>query len=311
MGLVLALAGVAVLCLPGLVRRLGRRLAPAEWARLCAAALAGGAAMVETALVLSAAPTVLRAAGVPAVASTCERMLGRLAPGGPAAGWVAAVAAILLPALGVVGVRRAMSAWRVVRAEPWLGTHSRHGHHELVVLPTPHPLAATVPGAPGQILVSDGLVEALGDAELAAVLRHESAHLDHHHHRFLLLAAALDHAVGILPPVRRSTAALRLALERWADEAAAGDDLETRTTVRRALVAMSEALLAPAMAAFSSADTVAERLEALGDDPPRPAFSSHVLLYAPGTALGASAVAALATWASNAQFVLAMAGRCA
>jgi len=60
--------------------RAGRQLEPAEWARLCLFALVGGAVAAEAAFLLLAAPTALRAAGVPALAAACERMLQPLTP---------------------------------------------------------------------------------------------------------------------------------------------------------------------------------------------------------------------------------------
>ncbi|HZA76479.1 MAG TPA: hypothetical protein VE623_08830 [Acidimicrobiales bacterium] len=118
---VLLSVGVVLLTLPGLARPLGRRVAPSEWAHLCAVSLAGGAAVVELTLVLYAAPTVFRAVGAPLLASLCERMLGPLVPGGAAAGWAAAVVAAAVAAAGgcrcAPGGRRA--AHLAVRAVCW------------------------------------------------------------------------------------------------------------------------------------------------------------------------------------------------
>lgn len=309
--LALLAGGLALLALPWAARRLGRRLDPAEWSRLCSLALAAGGAVLELAVVLVAAPTVLRAVGVPEVAAACERMLAPLAPGGPVAGWSAAALAVAIPGRGLLGVMRARRSHRTFHIEGWLGEHTTFGAHELVVLPTDQPLALTVDGHVPQIIVSEGLVAALADEELDAVLRHEAAHLRHHHQRHLLLATALEHGFVFLPFVRRSATALRAALERWADEEAAGETREARSAVRDALLGVTRALVAPAVVAtFSAADTVIERLDALEGAPPHPSRLRRAALYIPGLAVGALVLVALGAWAGEVSTMLAMTGRC-
>ncbi|MGH9214874.1 MAG: hypothetical protein ACRDZS_01340, partial [Acidimicrobiales bacterium] len=147
--------------------------------------------------------------------------------------------------------------------------------------------------------------------ELDAVLRHERAHLVNDHGRYLLLATALEHTFGLFPLLRRSTAALRVTLERWADEEAAGSAPESRQVVRNALLDVTSALVAePAVAAFTSADTVIERIEALEEDAPRPSRLAHAALYLPGTGLALLAAYAFLTWGAEMQHVVAMAGTC-
>src|SRR6266545_8354018 len=104
--LVLLLGGVILLGFPGAARRLGRQLEPADWARLCLFALVAGGIAAEAAFLLMAAPTALRAAGVPALAAACERMLRPLMPGGPGIGWAATGAAVAVPVMAVIGVLR-------------------------------------------------------------------------------------------------------------------------------------------------------------------------------------------------------------
>lgn len=123
MGLVLLLSGVGLLLLPAATRPLGRQLPPDRWARLCMAAIAVGAALLELSATLYAAPTVFRTAGIPALATLCERMLGPLVPGGAAAGWAAMAIALTMPVLGAVGISRARRTQRAVHAEPWIGEH--------------------------------------------------------------------------------------------------------------------------------------------------------------------------------------------
>jgi Zn-dependent protease with chaperone function len=309
-GLLLIVSGFGLLALPALLRSVGRRLTPPEWSKLCAAALVGGALTVETGAVLYAAPTVLRAVGVSALANACERMLGHFAPGGPWVGWACALGAATIAALAGHGVIKTRRVQRLVWAEPGLGLHERFGEHELVTLPTGRPLAVSVEGPTSQILVSDGLVDTLPPDQLAAVLRHEAAHLSLGHQRLLTLAGAVERAFAFFPPSARGAAALRTALERWADEVAAGAAADARTRLRDAIVGVSGALVAPQVAALSAADTVAERVEALNHEPPAPGRMIRAVAYLPGTALGGSILLAGGLWAGQARMVLAMLGRC-
>jgi Zn-dependent protease with chaperone function len=308
--LVLLLGGLGLLALPGAARRLGRQLLPAEWARLSAGLLLGGAAVVWVSAVLFAAPTVLRALGVPHLAEACERMLGPLTPGGAAVGWSALAVVVALPMFSAVGFVRGRREQRRCQIEPWLGQHERFGRHDLVTLPTDALLALSVAGCQSQIVVSRGLVAALSPSELAAVLRHEAAHLEHRHQRFLLLASALEHGFAVVPFVRRSTRALRAALERWADEAAAGGECASRAVLRSALLGVTMAIVNPAVAAFAAAETVIERLDALDGDAGRPSALRHVAVYLPALAVSAAVLVALGVWAGNVQALLAMSGRC-
>lgn len=313
--IVLLASGLGLLFLPGLTRRSGRALRPDEWSRLCLLAIAAGGLVVEVAVILYAAPTVATALHVPMVAELCRRMLGDLTPGGATAGWTAAAAAVMVPAMGAWGQVHSRQSTRALRVERCLGRHTRSGAHELVVLPTPQLVAVAVPGADrraehGQIVVSDGLVDVLEPAELDAVVRHEAAHLRHGHHRYLAAAVIVDHAFAWLPGARRSTATLRVALERWADEEAATDNAD-REVLRGALLAVTASLVAaPGVAAFSAADTIVERLDALDAEAPEPRRVTHALLYCPGAVLGTVAVGAMVSWAAGAGTVLAMAGQC-
>lgn len=310
MVLILLLGSVTLLGFPGAARRLGRRLDPAEWARLCLFALVGGAVAAEAAFLLIAAPTALRAAGVTGLAAACERMVRPLTPGGPAIGWAATVAALAVPVMAGIGVLRARRTQHRCRVEPWIGQHEPGDGHDLVVLPTPVPLAHAVDGPHPQIVVSEGLVDVLSPAAFEAVLRHEAVHLTCGHQRYLLFASALDQALFLVPFARRSTKALRAALERWADEWAADAGSGSRAAVRVALMEVTRVQIEPPVAAFSAAETLIERLDALGTEPPRPSILSRAALYVPCLAAGTAVVLALGFWAGQARTVLAMAARC-
>lgn len=309
MALLLLVAGLGLLCLPGVSRPIGRRLPPPEWAALCGLALVGGAATLEFSAILYAAPTVLRAVGVPALAMTCERLIGPLVPGGASAGWTAAAVAVMMPALGLAGGTKARRGCRSIWVEPGLGEHRRYDRHDLVVLPTAELVAVSVSGVSSQIIVSQGMVDALAPEEFQSVLRHEMAHLDHAHQRWLVLIAAVERSLAVFPPLRRSTAALRAALERWADEAAVQEDAGRRAVLRGALLRVTRALVSPA-AAFSAADSVIERLDALGVAPRHAPRVSRALVYIPGVVLGVVILIVVGASVADARMVVAMAGRC-
>lgn len=310
-------SSLGLLGLPCLLRRLARRLPPAEWAQLSVVLLVFGAVAFETALVLAGAPTVLRALGVPALADICQRMLGDLVPGGSVVGWWAAGSALAIPLIGGHGALRAVRAHRVLRVESLLGRHERLGEHELVVLPSEQPFAFSLPAVArrsrSQVVVSERLVQELPPAELDAVLRHEVAHIEEHHQRYLVAIMTLEHGLVLLPFLRRSTAALRGALERWADERAAGPSPEGRATLRAALLHVTRAVVAPGVTAFtSSADTVLERLQAMEEDAAgsRRAWLQRWLVYVPALLLGVATIVSLGLWVGEAHVVLVTMGFC-
>ena len=310
MAIVLIIGGFCLLALPAVARRLGRSLDPAEWSRLCAALLGGGAVVFELALVLMALPLVARAVGFPELAHVCERMLGVMAPASRPVGWAAAVGAGIVPALALRGLGQAWRTQRRFRIEPELGEHRPCGSHELVVLPIDALIAVSVGGLPGQIVLSQGLVDALSPAEVTAVVRHEAAHLEHDHHRFLLLAAAVEAAFGFVPLVRRSVVACRTALERWADEDAASGHEHGRSTVRSALMGVALAAASPAVAAFTGVDDVVERLDALQVPTPRPSALRRLAIYAPILVVSFVVLVGIGAWVGHTRAMLAMAGPC-
>lgn len=310
MGVLLLLAGLGLIVLPGLCAPLGRRLSAAEWARLCRIALVAGAVLVEVSCVLYAGPTILRAAGALGLARMCERALRTLLPGEAWAGWLAAAGALSIAAFSALGALRAWRAAAGARIEPWLGEHAPAAGYDLVTLPTEKAIALSVAGAPGQIVVSRGLAESLSPSQLALVVRHEAAHLDLNHQRTLGLATALDHGFAFFPPARRSTGVLRTALERWADEVAAGDQPVARTVLRSALLNVVAIAVGVELAAFAAADTVTERMDALARPRPAPSRWARTLMYAPGLSLAAVVVAVVVTSGSQAYMVISMVGHC-
>jgi len=311
MTLLLLAGALGLLVLPGCARPLGRRLPPAEWAKSCAWLLGAGGIALETGLAVLGGPTVLRLAGLEAVADLCEHVLGELAPGGAPTGIAATTIALLLGVAAVRSLVRASGSRRLLRVEPGLGWHGDLCGHDLVVLPSRELVAFSAGGRPAQVVVSRGLVDILTDDELAAVLRHEVSHIRHRHQRYLLLARVIEQSVGLLPMVRRGTGALRCALERWADEEAAVGADRGRESVRAALVRVVEATATPEVAAFVSPGTVVERLQALQTTP----ISGFVVLrrfgvYLPALLLLLLVVATLMGTVEHVAVLRLLAGLC-
>jgi Zn-dependent protease with chaperone function len=303
--------GLGLLAIPALVRPLGRRLPPSEWARACAGLLVVGWIVVEASLLLEAAPTLLRTVGLERLAELCEHALGPVAPGGPVLGLVAGGAATAVALLAARSLLTARHRQRLVMVEPGIGWHATVGGHELVVLPSGEAVAFSTAGWPGQLVLSQGLIAALSDAELAAVLRHELAHVDHRHQRYLQLARIVERSLGLLPGVRGATGALRCALERWADEEAAGGNATSRASVHAALLRLAELAATPEVAAFTTPGTVAERLDALQADPTGGrTVGRRALVYGPAGLLLGAATATLVGILAQVSVLHALAGLC-
>ncbi len=106
---------------------------------------------------------------------------------------------------------------------------------DLRVLDVPQPLAYCLPGVRSRVVVSEGALNTLADAEVAAILTHERAHL-RARHDLVLEAFTAVHAA--FPRLVRSTNALRsvqLLVELLADDAAVR--AAGRAPLARALVA--------------------------------------------------------------------------
>lgn len=92
------------------------------------------------------------------------------------------------------------------------------GPGQVVVTEDADPDAYALPGLPGRIVVSTGMLQVLDDADREAMLAHERAHLSCHHYAF---AAAAHLAAAANPLLRPMAAAVAYTTERWADENAA------------------------------------------------------------------------------------------
>lgn len=168
------------------------------------------------------------------------------------------------PAAGVLSfVALAAMAVAVIRTVRRVGqTGVSEIDSELVVLPTLEPTAYALPGRPGHIVVSAGMLRALDDRERQVLLAHERAHLRHGHHRYVRSA---EFAVAAVPVLRPLANRVRFATERWADEDAAADLGDRRLVARAIAHAALVSTSYPAPALALSGLGVPARVEALLD----------------------------------------------
>ncbi len=254
----LALAGVLVLS--AVLGPVARRLAPKPAACLLAAgSLAAGLGWVA-------------GLGLLAIAT-----VGRVAPAGAAGHWSVAVleardpvpvgaGLVSLAVLVLVACVVVTCAGRLAAGLVQFGRlHALAGRRrcgDLVVLDDAHPQALALPGWPGSIVVSSGMLRALGPAERQVLLAHERAHLRGWHWAFRLTTRL---GAALLPTLGPLVARCDQALERWADEVAAGvvgDRSVAASAVGRAALATTAHHRSAMLAAFSGGG-VAERVEAL------------------------------------------------
>ncbi|QKG24429.1 M56 family metallopeptidase [Actinomadura verrucosospora] len=195
---------------------------------------------------------------------------------------VVGVPSVLLSAAGLAVAGRTAVRWvRELRA-------ARDGAGR--VLETGVPMAVAVPGRGGGVLVSRGLLRGLSAEELRVVFEHEGSHLRHRHHRYLAAGAV----AAALLPLRRLDGALRLAVERWADEDAAeavGDRALVARTIAK--VALAQPAAPGPVPGFADSGVV-RRVEALlGAPPARNAVAGPLLFLGDALFTGSLAAAAL------------------
>ncbi|MGW3622152.1 M56 family metallopeptidase [Streptomyces sp. NPDC000880] len=243
--------------------RLVSCLTPRQAAWMLTVTAAGLAVCSTAALALLVIPG---ATHVQAVAALGE-LLTPLATGSPDA--VVAVALIALALLAwctTVLVRGLRRRWAQLCYARRLAVGA---DGELVVLKDDSPDAYALPGRPGRIVVTTGMLRALSAAEREALFAHERAHLRGHHHLFV---AVVDLAALCHPGLRALREPLSYALERSADEAAAravGDRHLAARAIGRAALAIrampSPGAGRPGFALAAAAGPVPRRVAALLD----------------------------------------------
>ncbi|MGW2254713.1 M56 family metallopeptidase [Kitasatospora sp. NPDC001660] len=154
----------------------------------------------------------------------------------PASFSVAVLAGALLAVIAAMAGRM---LWRRARtlAQAAREAACLPGPDQLVVVDDPAAEAYAIPGRPGRIVVSTGMLDALDPAEHQILLAHERAHLTHHHYLFVALAQLAAAANPLLRPLADT---VTFTVERWADESAAatiGDREQVARTVGKAALA--------------------------------------------------------------------------
>jgi len=297
--LALVAVGMLLLALPGARRRPPRQLPPREWTPVAASAFVAGALAVEAALVLAAASAVGGVVSAPGLIDHCRGALAPLTVDPSLLSWGAAAVATVVAARMLRGGWEARTRARQARVEPWLGEHRPRVGFDLVVLPTRRLVAFGVPGAPPQVVISEGLIDELEPEQVEAVIGHEAAHHRLRHSTLLAVLAAVERAFGGLSFVGRSLATLRAGLEVWADEAAGARDVDARRSLRQALAGVSGSTV-------WTRDRV-QRLE-------RWARPGHALLrvvtYAPVAVLVLAVGALMAGWFTDAHHAFALGDPC-
>lgn len=131
---------------------------------------------------------------------------------------------------------------------------------EFAVLASDRPVAYALPGRPGQVIISTGMLRSLDAEERRVLIAHERSHLHRRHHRYVRLTELAVAAMPILTPINGR---LRLAIERWADEDAAVE-IGDRAVVACAIAHAALASQPPPRFALAIADAgVVERVESM------------------------------------------------
>lgn len=234
--------------------RLAGRLAPRLATWLLAGSAVGLAAATATVLSLLVVAGLIQ---IPLVAQLGEVSRQVVQHDDAPSKSVALLAAIGLAAACAAALRMIRRRVRTLLAA---AEHARHlpGTGEVVIVEDDGVAEAfTVPGRPGRIVVSTGMLAALTETEREALLAHERAHLRSHHHWFTAAAQLAAAANPLLRPLARAVA---FTIERWADEDAAtacGDRHLVARTIARASLAKAAAAARTGTAAPSRAAGVA------------------------------------------------------
>ncbi|MEW2409821.1 M56 family metallopeptidase [Streptomyces griseoviridis] len=255
-----------------LARRGAEQLPPrvAAWALTVLAAVL--AVSSTAALALLALAGALR---LPFVATRAHLSPALIGDASPVTVPAAATAVVALTALCVLlprEIHRHLRELRTAREEFADVPHAG----DLYVRQDDRPDAYALPGRPGRVVVTTGMLRALDAREREVLFAHERAHLAGRHHLFAVCA---ESAAALHPALRALRAPLSYALERWADESAAratGDRALTARAVGRAALAAHSASAAgpgpgarPRFALGATASPVPRRVAALLTAPAR------------------------------------------
>lgn len=162
-------------------------------------------------------------------------------------GAVVQVGLLVLIGFGVVAVGVLASRLGTALARARSATHSHanaariigrpHARHDAVVIDHPEPAAYSVAGNPDTIVLTQGIVAALDDEHLEAVMAHERAHLTGRHYVLLAVTRALAAVLPRIDLFVTGAAQVARLVELSADDAAAS--LHGPKIVREALLALA------------------------------------------------------------------------
>ena len=223
---------LTLLAAPG-ARLLAGRCEPrlATWLLTLSAVVLAAAGSISLALL-----TVTGLLRVPELAGLGRWSLGLAERKDPVELSVAATAGLLFTLTAAAALRRLWERCRFL-ARAAMDAACLAAKDGLVIVEDPVPEAFALPGRPGRIVVSTGMLEVLDPSEHGALLAHERAHLADHHYAFVALAQL---AAAANPFLRPLATAVAYTVERWADEHAArvtGDRRGVARTVGKAALA--------------------------------------------------------------------------
>ena len=157
---------------------------------------------------------------------------------------------------------------------------------ELAVVALDEPHAIAVPGRPGRVLVTRGLLAMLDGRERRVVLAHERAHLRGHHHGLRATVEVCAAANPMLVPVRESVAFLvERAADEWAATVSGSREVAARALAKAALAGAGH----PSSGLGFVTRGVPARVAALHAEPQRaePLVPGGLLVLGLGTTLAA------------------------
>jgi Zn-dependent protease with chaperone function len=135
---------------------------------------------------------------------------------------------------------------------------------DLAVIASDDAVAYALPGRPGQVVVSTGMLRSLDAEQRRVLIAHERAHLRRHHHRYVRLTELATAAIPVLGPLNGR---LRFVIERWADEDAAAE-IGDRALVASAIASAALASQSAPRFGLALADAgVVERVEIMLAEP--------------------------------------------
>jgi Zn-dependent protease with chaperone function len=328
-GGVLVLLAVGGLAGPRLLRRLEPGLAArprwglALWTTAGAVWTLGLVALGPLVAWSLARPALPGLAGV-----ACQRCLAAANPFGTAPPWGGVVpgflplaaSGVLIAVMTAVTVHRLHQTRRAVRAH--VTALQLVAEPRLVrgvaawVVPSVVPSAYSLPTRRGVVL-STGVLDALDDTQLDAVLAHEQAHRRGHHHLLIALGTGLRRVLGVVPLIAAAHDSVTRYAEMTADDAArrhvgtpalAGAllALQTAGTTPSATPAPAEFPTSPALAMHAARHLPLSRAQRLVAPPAPPSTAALVTV---GTYL--SVLAAVVAIVAGSTLSLVLAGSCA